>query len=511
MVSKRPHPFPSLATLAVPLLLLAGCATPDTRRVPPPASPPGLGGPGRPAASPEPLRESSFVATAGGTLPPEPVAPASLDTTTELSTEAVVEQVLARNPSLVQMSAAIQAAAARYPQVTSLDDPTFSSWVAPASLGSNKVNDSARFELSQKFPFPGKRGLRGEAAQAQTVAAGHDLEDTKLQLVESARLAYADYYLSERAREVNEEGLKLLAEFKRNAESRYQTGQVPQQDVLQADVEIGRQREARLAIERAKTVAVARLNTLMNQPPETPLPPPARELRTAHELPEVQVLREAALTRRPDLQALLARIKADTASLALAHKEYYPDVEAMAAYDSFWQAADEQQRLRPQVGFRMNLPIRLDRRQGAVSEAEAQLIQRRATLAREQNQIAFDIQQAYAQVRESEQAVKLYAETILPAARENVKSAQTAYVTGRIPFLTLIEAQRNLVELRDRAFQAAADYERRLATLERVIGGPLPRFRPEGPGPSPLPPPKRLPIGPSEAPKERTIARPDSP
>jgi cobalt-zinc-cadmium efflux system outer membrane protein len=146
----------------------------------------------------------------------------------------------------------------------------------------------------------------------------------------------------------------------------------------------------------------------------------------------------------------------------------------MAAYDSFWQSADDQERLRPQVGIRVNLPLRLGRRQGAVSEASAQLMQRRATLAQRQNQVAFDVQQAYAQVRESEQAVKLYAEKILPAARENVKSAQAGYVTGRIPFITLIEAQRSLVELRDRSYLASADYERRRATLERVVGGPLP-------------------------------------
>lgn len=483
------------------LLSLAGCALPE-RPAPLATGTSALTAtrPVSPAPS-EPVRQAALETPAAKSLPEPGKQPAALETMAVLSPEAVVEQVLARNPTLVQMSAAIQAASARYPQVTSLEDPTFSSWVAPASLGSNKVNDSARFEVSQKFPFPGKRSLRGEAAQAQTVAAGHDLEDTKLQLVESVRTAYADYYLAERAKEVNEEGLKLLAEFKRNAETRYQTGQVPQQDILQADVEIGRQREAGLGIERARTIAVARLNTLMSLPPESPLPPPAKVLRTPSELPPVHLLREAALARRPDLQALVARIKADSAALALAHKDYYPDVEAMAAYDSFWQAADDQQRLRPQVGLRLNLPIRLDRRQGAVSEAEAQLIQRRASLAREQNQIAFDIQQAYAQVRESEQAVKLYAETILPAARENVKSAQTAYVTGKVPFLTLVEAQRNLVELRDRAFQAGADYERRLATLERVIGGPVPAVRTETKTTAPAPPPKPLPVVPSEPPK----------
>jgi hypothetical protein len=44
---------------------------------------------------------------------------------------------------------------------------------------------------------------------------------------------------------------------------------------------------------------------------------------------------------------------------------------------------------------------------------------------------------------------------------------------AKIPFLTLIEAQRNLVNLRDRYYEALADYFRRRASLERAIGGPL--------------------------------------
>jgi len=84
-------------------------------------------------------------------------------------------------------------------------------------------------------------------------------------------------------------------------------------------------------------------------------------------------------------------------------------------------------------------------------------------------------------VRESEQALKLYDEQILPAARENVKAAQTAYTTGKVPFLTLIEAQRNLIDLRDRSNQTGADYQQRRATLERVIGGPLTPARPAVP------------------------------
>jgi outer membrane protein TolC len=111
--------------------------------------------------------------------------------------------------------------------------------------------------------------LRGQNALAEARAAGSDVEDTRLQLVESTRMAFYDYFLVERALEVNRQNLDLLREFRSNAESRYKTGQVTQQDVLQADVEIGRQRERLLTLERIRPVAVARLNTLMHSQPNS--------------------------------------------------------------------------------------------------------------------------------------------------------------------------------------------------------------------------------------------------
>ncbi len=393
----------------------------------------------------------------------------------ELTADSVVEQVLARNPSLEQMVAAWQGASARYPQVTSMDDPVFGSTLAPAGVGQlENGNRGYRLDISQKIPWKGKLDLRGKNALAEADAAGRDVEDTRQQLIESARIAFSEYYLVARALEVNAESLRLLKEFRENAEARYKTGMLPQQDILQADVEIGRQRERQVTLDRMREVAVARINTLAHFPPGAPLPPPPKELRPSGTIPDVQSLLATAQSRRPDLEALASRIAAEQASVALASKEFYPDVELMAAYDTFW--AEKEQRA--QVGLRMNLPIRVSRRQGAVAQSQARLIQRRAEFGRLQDDINFQVQDAASQIRESERVVKLYEKEILPAAEANVKSAQSAYVTGKLPFLSLIEAQRNVATLRDRNYEAISGYFRRLAHLERAVGGSVDLARP---------------------------------
>lgn len=423
-----------------------------------------------PAASPAPSQNIQLAAAAIPVPPALPSLPPLPDFPSELSVETVIEQVLARNPTLAEMTAAWQAAEARYPQAVSLDDPMLGIQAAPGAWGSNRVTGGYGFDIAQKYPWPGKRALRGDRAQAGSNAAAQDVLDTRLQLIESARNAFYEYYLVGRALAVNQETLQILDSFKREATSQYKAGKAPQQDINQADVEIGRQRERQVALERMREVAAARINTLMHRPTQSPIPPPPTKLELKGELPEVEPLQAAALASRPDLRAAAERVAAEEASLALAVKEYYPDVELAAGYNTLWQ----EQALQPYVGLRTNLPVRLSRRSAAVSEAQARVARQRAELARFADRANFEVLDAHARVRESERVVRLFEKEILPAAERNVKSARTAYTAGQIPFLSMIDALRNEVNLKDRYYEAISEYFRQRAALERAVGSTWP-------------------------------------
>ena len=160
-----------------------------------------------------------------------------------------------------------------------------------------------------------------------------------------------------------------------------------------------------------------------------------------------------------------------------ARRDYYPDTEVMAAYDTI-MGNGPMRDLAPQIGIRVNLPMRLGKRNAAVAEATAKLAQKQAELDGRLNQVRLQVQEAYEQLLERpERILALYDKSILPAAQENVKGAQSAYVTGKTPFLSLVEAQRSVVNVRERYFEATADYFSPPPghPWSRVIGGPLDR------------------------------------
>lgn len=392
----------------------------------------------------------------------------------ELLLPALVEQVLARNRTVEAMAAAWRAARERYPQAVALDDPVFASMLAPASLNSgiaSQPGNSAGYLVggAQKLPWFGKRQWRGEVARRESGAAFMGLQDTRLQIIEAAGLAYFDYFLARQRLALNVENTGKLRQFREIAQRQYEATLAPQQDMLQADVELAELARQRIELERLERIAIARINTLLHRVPDAYLPAPPERLESPVMALSPSQLRAIAVAQRPDLAALAAELRAEQARLQLAYKEFYPDFELFGRYDNFWS----QPSLRGQVGLNMNVPLYRDKRQAAVREVQWRVSRRRAEYEQRVDDVNQQVQIAFERFDESQQTLGLYIGQILPAARLNVQSALAAYESGG-DFLRLVAAQRQLIVLQERFQEAIADYHRRRIELERAVGGPLP-------------------------------------
>ncbi len=370
------------------------------------------------------------------------------------------------------MEAAAQVAAAKYPQAVSLEDPMVSLAMGPGTFGDPNHDVAWMVEGSQKIPWQGKRELRGQQAQAEASAARLDVADAELRLIESTKLALLDYYLVHRDLELNAEGMRLVQGFRETADAHYRNLLVTQQDILQADLELNDLRRRKFELERMDRVAMARINTLLHRQPSQALPPPPKELPAATAVPAPETMLEIAAQRRPDLIAISARVRAEQAAAALAERDYYPDVTVVGRYDGFWQRADRN--LAPMVGLNLNVPLDNDRRRGALREAQFRVNQRRAEYEARLDEIHNDVETSYQQLIESRRALELFDKSILPVAEHNLESARANYSATKIDFLRLIEADRQLITLREKRQQVIADYYRSLAAYERAAGGPLP-------------------------------------
>ena len=388
----------------------------------------------------------------------------------ELSLEQLIAEVQTIHPTVEAMYAAWQAAAQRYPQAVSLEDPMFGATLAPASIGSHDTETAYMVEASQKLPWHGKRALRGAVERASADSASQDVETTRQKLAEIAELAYWDYYVSLRLLKLNDENQEILESFRDNAISRYENALVTQQDVFQADIELANLEQRRIEIERMERTAVGRINVLLRRNPLSLLPQPPESIVGTINLPEEQFVLSTAVSQRPEISAVAARVREEQSRLALACKQYYPDAEVFGRYDAFWDVQD----LRGQVGARVNLPVYTGRLNAAVHEAQFQVAKARSEYDQTVLDVQSDVQLAYQHVIESQRTVDVYSKKLIPAAGENVKVAQSSYDTSAITFLDLALAQRQLIDAREKLIEAEVEAQRRFATLRRMSGGKLP-------------------------------------
>lgn len=383
-----------------------------------------------------------------------------------LERSALVEEVLRRNPTIAAARFAWRAALARYPQETALEDPMFSYGLGPRTFTSDEAPQvGQRFELSQAFPFPGKRALRGTAALAESEAAAHDYQAVRLRLAAITSSLYDDYWLVTQAARINDEHLALVRELREVATARYESGTAEQQDPLRAEVEETELLHQEVSLESARRITQQQLALLLHAPSGSTLPPPPDELLPL-DASGPGAASGGVAAERPELQAADARVRAREAGRDLAQLEYFPDFRVMAVYDRFWEAGDMQ----PMVGFELNLPFQLARRRAALEQARAELGAARSERERVQDEITSEIATARERLAEARHLLELVRDRMLPAARDQLTAARAGYETGRVDFADVIEAERALRKGTLAHDEALAETSRRAAELAAALG-----------------------------------------
>jgi len=383
-----------------------------------------------------------------------------------LSAQAFTYAVLARNADLAAMRQAVVAAVAQIGPAGALEDPRMSVSAAPRTFD-GVMGPSGDIEISQALPWWGTLAARKDVARAQAAAAGYDRDALRLRLTALARGAFSDWVYVRRALDINSANQSVLGELRSIARIRYTTGQAPQTDVLQADVERGLLKQQRLEWQRQRALVQARMNALLDRLPQAEIPPPA-PLPATVTLQAEERLAQRALAH-PQLERLQADEQAAQASERLAKKERYPKFAVSAGYDNMWPDPA----MRPMAGVSFSVPLDQGKYRDEIDAAHAQTRRAASNLENETMKVLADVASDYASVQESAQSLALYRDELVPLARATLAVARTEYGSGRGGFLDVLTAEQHRLETELGLARTQSEYFQRLAELEAASGGNL--------------------------------------
>jgi len=395
--------------------------------------------------------------------------PAVLTTTPELPSNATVEDYIRlaeqRNPGLQAAFHRWQGALKKISQVTSLEDPRLSFM----EYLERTMETQQELGVMQMFPYPGKLALRGQVESAEAEALRKELEKARLDLRAEVKDAFYEYYYLERTIEINAENLDLLKHFESVATARYGVGRGGNQDVIKAQVELGKIENELRNLEDSRSPVRARLNATMNRPTSASLPSPA-EVDTRVVALEADALLQAAFRGNPELQAIDARIRKANDQVALARKEYFPDFSLGLNWMNANTRMDQSMEDEYVASIEMNLPVYRKRIAAMVQEAQSGVQEYQSMRQDAQNRIAVDLQNQLYKLRNAERQLKLLAELLIPKAHQSLQVTETSYSAGQASFLELVDTERELLMFQENYYRSIADYLQALAKIEAMVG-----------------------------------------
>ena len=394
---------------------------------------------------------------------------------------ALVAEALQANPEIKQMGSTFKASKETIRSAGALDDPegSFSinnldddSWSFKADPMTQKM-----LELSQKFPFPGKRRLRSEVAaeqaQSDQFSFQEKVNEVRARVVTAywnLSLAYSDFDLTQRGKQAWEQVVKV-------AETRYAVGQGMQTDVLQAQVELGNYLDRLFQWTQKQESSQADLNALRAKPPQTAIgrPQPLKPRPFNLKLDELLARSEA----RPQLQALKALIAKQEKAVSLAKKDYFPDMTVGVNY-AFRENlnAPLYQKQPNMVGGRVmfNLPIwQADKIKPRIREEMAKQDAAKEGHRSAADQLAAAIKDRHAKLQRLAKQISLFDQGIIPQARQAAAASLSSYQVGTVPFNQLYQNQIAVYNTEMQLQEYLKDFEENWAELEWLVGAALPR------------------------------------
>ena len=182
------------------------------------------------------------------------------------------------------------------------------------------------------------------------------------------------------------------------------------------------------------------------------------------------------MAHRQELQVTEAAIRKSEFMKSLARLQYYPNFNVQASYISVARGnsmSSDAGKDAYSIGIGLNIPIQLGRRSAATEEADATYRANTLMYRNVENTVKAEIEDLHFQLMSIGQTLDLYDQGLLVQAHNALESALSAYSTGRMDFLNLLDSERMLLQARLGYVEEQADYQKTLAALERAVGGSL--------------------------------------
>jgi outer membrane protein, heavy metal efflux system len=385
------------------------------------------------------------------------------------SLQRLIAEALRNNRELQSSESRWKAATYRIDQAESLPDPMV--MVGYQNEGWDKYTYGQMqgsqwlYGISQTFPFPGKRSLRGEMASQGAESLEASYKAARFRIIATVKSLYYELFLTYKDIDLIGDKTTLFSRIEDAALARYAAGKAGQQEVLMAQTEKYTLLEKETILKQKIQSLEAMINNAVGREANTPLGRPLEPAATPF-FNSMEDTLGLAYAQSPEIQSREKMINSSKTQLKLAQKDYYPD---------FTLAANVAQRTGPfqdmwSITATINIPLYFHKKQQAVAEAKALSYESLSELDATKLQITSDIRNNFSLLTSSEKLMGLYKNGLIPKTVQDFELALSGYVSGKIEAITVINRLKALLDYETLYWAQFVEREKAVAKIEAIAG-----------------------------------------
>lgn len=387
----------------------------------------------------------------------------------EVTLAGAIDLALQRNPALLASRYELTAAQARVVQAGLRPNPELSleleNFAGRGELSGVQSLETT-LSLSQVIELGDKRRLRSVAALADSDVTSIEERARQLDVLSEVTRRFVDVVAAQERVRLAAEATQLARQTLDAINARVEAARTPIAEGSRARIALTRavieERQAATALRAARYGLAACWGEA--EPAFTD----ARGDLFAFAAVQPLLALLAKLERTPDITFFASQARLRDAELQVARSQARPNLTFSIGVRRFETPDD----LALVAGVSAPLAV-YDRNQGAIREARARRLQSDRELEAAMVRLRSTLQATYNEMVAARETVESLRAEAVPQATVALDQVKSGYERGRFSFLELASAQQELLGLRAAVVDAAADYHRLLAEVERLTSEPL--------------------------------------
>jgi outer membrane protein TolC len=359
----------------------------------------------------------------------------------------------------------------RIDAASALPDPKLQYTYFGESVETRTGPQEAIYSMSQTVPWLSKLGTRKALASSEAQAWSHVHQQGLLALRRQVTTVYAEAAYQEQATQSTEANLQLIDNMRAIVEERVRGGG-SLNALLRLELEMERTRDQLDLIRQQRYAQRTQLAALLSME-EGALGELSGMPVATDDLPSERSLLARLEVNNPELHALKQHASSAARRADLSRLDRYPDFTFGLNYiqvDGGSSMASDAGEDPWNVSVAVSLPIWEGKNRSAIRAANAE---RRAAEQRYQDrvlQLKAELSAMLSRRVDNRQRMQRYEQQLIPLAEQALENSRSAYESGQLSVLELIDSERALLELNLNYARAVANVAQADAGINALTG-----------------------------------------